>query len=388
MQNNERTNRNKEKKRIKDKKVKTVIWIVLGVVLAILLVMKVCEIDFNYIKNHISSIGNVAMTNEEIYPYSLDTSGESDVQIVNNKLAVLTDSSLSVVDPSNAKTINSFEHGYTNPYLLSASDYTLLFDRGGTRLRLDTSSRNIYEKNVERNIITAAVAKNGSVAYSTFSDDADCILVIMSKNEKSKLELPIKDGYITSIALNSSASKCTYVTVNTQDAVLVSTVHILNVSSGDDVSSMSFNGSNILNVNYSNQGNVYIVGDDFLSVVSNQKEVTQVFEKGSIKTNLYCYNSDNELVLNYKDYSNSTDSKLAFVRPNGKIKTSVELDVAPKYISASSNEVTVLYTDCFKIYSLTKGEVKRQTEVDNSVNSVHTLGSKNYVQYGQYVDVK
>lgn len=388
MQNNERINRNKEKKRLKDKKVKTAIWIVLGLILTGLLVMKICEVDYNDVKNRILSLSSVEEIREEVYPYSLDMAGESDVRIVNNKIAVLTDTSLSVIDSSNAKKLNIFDHGYTNPYLESAGNYILVFDRGGTRFRLDTPNKSIFEKSIDRNIITATVAKNGTIAYSSFCDNADSKLVILTKNERIKLELPVKHGYVTDIALNSSGTKCTYVTVESKDAVLVSTVHTLNVSTQKEISDISYNDTNILDISYSNQGNVYIVGEDFISLISNQKEYHTVFEEGTIKTNMFCYNTDNELVLNYSEYTNSTESELSFIRSNGKVKTTIKLDSMPKFISSSSNEVTVLFTDGFSIYSLTKGEIKDRVETDNSINSVHTLGSKNYVQYGQFIDVK
>lgn len=388
MQNNERINRNKEKKRIKDNKIKTIVWVILGLILAALLIMKICEIDFNDVKNRFTSASSITASNEEIYPYSLDSSGNCDVAILNNKLAVLTDTSLSVINPTDAKSLNKFDHGYTDPYFEVSGNYTLLFDRGGTRFRVDTVNKNLFEKMVDRNIITATISKNGTVAYSSFCDNADCKLVVMTKNENVKLELPVKHGYITAIALNSSGTKCTYVTVESKDAVLISTVHTMNISSPDDASEVSFNNSNILSVKYSNQGDVYIVGDDFLSTISNRKKYNTVFEKGTISTNMFCYNADNELIINYREYTNSTDSKLAFVRSNGKVKTTIELDTTPKFISASSNELTALFANEIDVYSLTKGEVKEKIEADNSVNSVYTLGSKHYLQYGQYIDVK
>ena len=387
MPTNERANKLREKKRQKDKKTKIIIWSVLGVIVLTLAVMKICEIDFADVKNKISANTAVSSVSEDVYPYSLNISGNTDVAVVNDKLAVLSDSSLTVFNPTNAKKTYSFEHGYTNPVMLSSGNYICIYDRGSTRLRLDTTSKQLYEKTVDRNIICASLASNGTVAYASFSDDADCELTVITKTERKKMTLPIKGGYITRIAVNSSGTKCTYVTVSSTDAVITSTVHTINVGNSEDTATAEFQSSNILDVTYSDSNDAYIIGDDFLSIVSSQKKFVNVFEKGTISTVNYCYTAKNELIVNYRDYSNSSESNLAYIKSNGTVKCKTTLGNTVKYLSSSGNNVTVLFPDGVSTYSLSKFENKKTYKCDSSINSVHSLGSKIYIQYGQYIDV-
>lgn len=387
MPTNERANKLREKKRQKDKKTKIIIWSVLGVIVLTIAIMKICEIDFADVKNKISANTAVSSVSEDVYPYSLNISGNTDVAVVNDKLAVLSDSSLTVFNPTSAKKTYSFEHGYTNPVMLSSGNYICTYDRGSTRLRLDTISKQLYEKTVDRNIICASLASNGTVAYASFSDDADCELTVITKTERKKMTLPIKGGYITRIAINSSGTKCTYVTVSSTDAVITSTVHTINVGDSDDTATAEFQSSNILDVTYSDSNDAYIIGDDFLSIVSSQKKFVNVFEKGTISTVNYCYTAKNELIVNYRDYSNSSESNLAYIKSNGTVKCKTTLANTVKYLSSSGNNVTVLFPDGVSTYSLSKFESKKTYKCDSSINSVHSLGSKIYIQYGQYIDV-
>lgn len=387
MPTNERANKLREKKRQKDKKTKIIIWSVLGVIVLTIAVMKICEIDFADVKNKISANTAVSSVSEDVYPYSLNISGNTDVAVVNDKLAVLSDSSLTVFNPTNAKKTYSFEHGYTNPVMLSSGNYICIYDRGSTRLRLDTTSKQLYEKTVDRNIICASLASNGTVAYASFSDDADCELTVITKTERKKMTLPIKGGYITRIAVNSSGTKCTYVTVSSTDAVITSTVHTINVGDSEDTATAEFQSSNILDVTYSDSNDAYIIGDDFLSIVSSQKKFVNVFEKGTVSTVNYCYTAKNELIVNYRDYSNSSESNLAYIKSNGSVKCKTTLANTVKYLSSSGNNVTVLFPDGVSTYSLSKFESKKTYKCDSSINSVHSLGSKIYIQYGQYIDV-
>ena len=51
MAGNQREMRKKELKAKKDRKNKTIIWIIIAIVVAVLIVMKVCEININTVKD-------------------------------------------------------------------------------------------------------------------------------------------------------------------------------------------------------------------------------------------------------------------------------------------------------------------------------------------------
>ena len=92
-------------------------------------------------------------------------------------------------------------------------------------------------------------------------------------------------------------------------------------------------------------------------------------------------------MLNYSEYSNSQSTVISYVKSNGKVKTSINTDSEPKYLSTYENKIAVLYPNSFSVYSLTNGELKQTLACDSYINSVHCVSSKSYVQYGQNVDV-
>ena len=73
---------------------------------------------------------------------------------------------------------------------------------------------------------------------------------------------------------------------------------------------------NVLELKY-NSDNLYVVADDYIGIVSNQKKLKTVFECGKINTVCYTFTPNDELVLAYNDYSNSTENKLVRVRASG-----------------------------------------------------------------------
>lgn len=387
MPSNERENQRIENKKQKEKKAKRIIWIALFVVLAVLLALKVCEIDFADIKNRINSLSVTSAVSDNNYPVTVNVTNGESIKLVNGKLYALNESSVVSVDPASASQSYTFDHGYASPVFKSNGNYTCLFDRGGTRLRLDTTSEELYEKSFDKSIITADVANNGTIACALFSDEAKSRIIVLNKNENKKLDYNVKDGYVTYVSLNQNASLLAYTSVNSKNAFLTTTVHILNIGSGEDEFTLEYDKTNIIDLHFNDSGNLYVLGDNFLSVIKSQKKEEVVFKKGSISTINYCYTSSNELVINYSGYNKSSKSKVAYIKSNGKVKSSFSIKGEAKSISSSSNEITVLLPQKICIYSLTKGEKKESISCDSSVNSAVKASSRVYVQYGQYIDI-
>lgn len=392
MATNERENARKEKQRNKDRRAKRIAWSVIIVVFVALLVMKICEIDFDAIKNRYTDKDGkftVSMTtDEDAYPYQLDSSNNVYIHSVNDKLSVLTNSSLNVLNPTNAKALYSFDHGYANPMVCYAQNYICLFDQGGTRLRLDTNNDNLYESTMQKPILTADVAPNGNVIYAIQSDNAKSELVVNTRSLKNLLDIDINDGYVVSVAIDQSGKKCAYATVNSENAVLKTTVHTLNIDSNnnEDIATFVFEGTNILDMKYKSS-NLYVIGDNAVSVISSQKSQKQVFKSGTISVINYAYTASDELIVDYTEYDGANENIVAYVRSNGKVKTSIKLDKRIKDVSASSKEIMVLYSDKIETYSITKGVLKSSFACDDSYKSTHPISSKTFVQRGQMLDV-
>lgn len=382
MPSNERINKRKEKKRQRDKKIKTVVYGIIIAVAAALLIMKACEFNVDSFKQHFAS----ATTVSEAYPIKMDIQQEGKMDVVNDKLAVLTDNSLSVITPSSAKLQYTFDHGYANPFVKYAGNYICMYDQSGTRLRLDTTQKPCYERVLDKSIITAAVSKNGTVAYATLGDKAKSHLVVMNSSEIVKLDINVKSGYITSIALSENGKKCAYTTVNSVNSFLQTTVHIINVDAKKDTKTFDLTGVNVFDMHYTNTNDFYIIGDNMLAMVKNQKNLVQIIKQGGCYVSKYAYTTNNELVVEYSEYENATTSKLAYINSKGKIKNSFDINGTIKYLSTNQNEITALFSDKIVVYSLNRDKIKNTSTCENGISSVHSLASKNYVLKGHSVD--
>jgi dipeptidyl aminopeptidase/acylaminoacyl peptidase len=352
--------------------------------------MRIFEIDFKEVKNRfIDENGRLTFsmtTNEDAYPFDLSSSVGVQVQPVGDKLSIINDTSLTVINPSDAKVIYSFNHGYANPVISYAGNYFCIIDQGATRLRLDRANKSVFETKTDKPIICADVAKNGNVVYITRTDGSKSEINVVNSALKKLMKVSVNSGYIVSVAIDSSGKKIAFASVDSKSASFVTTVYTINLGDKEVRRSFDFKDSTLMDLRYSNPSELYYVATNGVFVIRNQKKVHETFKTGEVNTVCFNYTTDNELVYVYSNYSSANENKLVYVNSSGKVKTEIDLKQRPKYISAT-NDICVLYHDKVVIYSMTKGEVKESFKCDDSVSSADKISTKIFINRNKLIDV-
>lgn len=391
MPSHERENARKERQRKNDLKTKRAVWIILAVIIIILIVLKVCEVDFASIKDRFTDENgkfSISMgASDEAYPFELDSSENVRISSNNDKLNILTDQSMTVLNPGDAEVIYSFSHGYANPIARYSKPYYCIVDQGATRFRLDTNTENIYEEKTDLPILCADVAGNGTVAYATKGKDVKSTLYVINNKLDKKMTLDINDGYIVFVAIDASGKKIAYATINSKDAKSVVTVHTMSVGDEEPKATFDFVDTDILDLRYSNSSDLYFVGNDMVAVITSQKNLKEVFKKGSVYTVDFTYTSNDELVYAGSEFSQSEQCTVSCISSSGKVKTSINLNQNIKDISSYSNEISVLFDDRIEVYSRTKGNLKATHKCDSSVKSIHKMSNKIFVYRQKLISV-
>ncbi len=390
MPSQKRENERKEKQLKSEQKTKTVIWVVLALVVFALIIMRICEVDFKSVKNRFfDENGRLTFsmtTNEDAYPYTLSSSGGIKVEPIGDKLSILNDSTLSVINPSDAKVLYTFTHGYANPVIRYAGNYFCIIDQGGMRLRLDRANKNVFETKTDSPIVCADVAKNGNIVYVTKSVNGKSSINVINSTLKKLMTFDVSEGYVVYCAIDSSGKKLAYASVDSKNATLVTTVNTMNIGDEEPRGSFEFKNSTLLDLHYSTSSELYYVSSGGVSVIKNQKKVYETFKEGSVNTVCFNYTNDNELVYVYSKYTSSNENELVYINSAGRVKTEINLKQKPKYISAT-NDICVLFPDKIVTYSMTKGEVKQSYKCDDSVTSVNKISTKIFISRHKLIDV-
>lgn len=390
MAGNQRKIEREERREQRERKHKLIVWIVIAIVVLALIIMKICEVNVNSIKDRFTDAnGNFTLTEGVVtdnFPFSLDASQNVIVTDFNNMLGVLTPNSFTVLESKEASVNYAFEHGYSNPVLSTEGVYSLVYDQGSNNYRLDTTSQAVYEEETAKSILCADVAKNGTVALATTSKEKLCDVTLISKALKEEWSFSISNGYIVDIALNDSGKELAVAVVNSENAELVTTVYTYIAGGSDEGEAVQLPSGTLAKIRYSG-ANIWTVGDTYLGVIK-KGEYVPVFEQGSINANCYSFTSSGDLLIAYGGYSNSTDCTLSYVKSNGKVKTDISLAANIKDVSVTAGLVYVLTTDEIISYNYKNGEEKNRYDNNDSVKSICALGSSVYTHKQSVIDKK
>ncbi len=390
MASNQRENERKARKIAKIKRNQKIIWIILIVLIVVIAIMKISEVDFVSLKDKFTDEnGKISvsglLSDDEKFPFTLDSSKDVIFTSVGNQLAVLNDVSYNVIGSSNAKLQYKDSHGYANPIMKTDGDYAVIYDQGSHRYRLDSATKNIYQDKINNVILCADTSASGVVVLATTSDNTKSEIVVYNKSLKEKMRYNVSYGYVTAVAIDDSANRIAFAVVNSENAKLNTIVYTMSLSDEEPRASFTYESSTILDLHFSSS-NLYVVGSDFVSVISSLKKEQKVFEQGTVNTVSYCYNQSDELIIAFSEYTGSNTDKVAYVTPSAKVKCQFDTVKKVKDVSASKSKISVLTSDYIITYNSSKGEEVNKIEVDDSYTSIMQLSSNVFAKHQSLIE--
>lgn len=381
MASEQREKERLERKEKKNKKRRIIAWAVIGVIVAVLLVMRIAEIDFSSVGNTDS---NTASGQSSGYPYSLSSGSDLYFGAVGSDIAVLEDTAYTVLNSSNGNVIFTADHGYSNPVIVTAGSYSLLYDQGGVSYRLDSDSKNIYQEKASQTVLCADVSDSGAVAIAQTGADSLSTVSVYGKSLNQKFSYDV-NGYVTNVAVDSRGSRVAFAVVSSENARLKTVVYTMNVDDTEPRAQFEFIGSSVFTLRFSST-DLFVVGSDFVSVISSLKDINTVFEQGAVNTVSYSFSSNGSLVYAYTAYSGSADNIISVVKPSGRVAQVASVSSAVKDITGTSSRVSVLTADSVITYKISNSEVLCTYPVDDSYSSIVQVSSDVYARHQASVE--
>ena len=390
MADNQREMERREKRARKDRRHKRVIWILIAVVVLVLIIMKVCEININSVKDHFTDAeGKFTLTDgvtQDNFPYNIDSSQNVSLVNINNQLGILTPSSFTVLNSKDAVSEYVFEHGYSNPVLETAGIYSLVYDQGAKAYRLDTAGGAVYEEDTPNSILCADVSKNGTVAIASTSKEKLCDITVYSKSLKKELEISTSARYIIDIELSDNGKNVAAAVVSGENGNLKTSVYVYSLSQGaDDVKPVVLPQGSVLDISYYGS-NILVIGDSYAGIIKKGEKYEDIYAKDKISTRCITYTPSGDLVLVYNSYNNSTDNVISYIKQNGKIKNEIKVSGNIKCVSAGSSLVSVLTNSEIITFNISSGEEKGRASTDDSAKSICSLGSEVFIHKQSLID--
>ncbi len=384
---NKRENERRKRKEEKNKKRNKTLWILIIIAVAVIVVMKVSEVNFSGLLGGIKNQTDISeKVSDEAFPYKLDSGDKTILSVMGSKLSILNDLSYSVINSSSAQELIKDNHSYANPVIRVSGGYSVIIDQGSNVYRLDSSSENIYENSVDGKILCADVSDTGVIALATVSGIQKSTVTAYSKSLNQKMSYEVSGGYITSLAIDDRGRNVAFTVLSSDNAKIKSTIYTMSVNDPQPRAEFTYTNSSVLDLHFVSN-NVYVVGTDFVSVISSLTKEVKVYEQGSINTVSYCFNPADNLVIAFNDYTGAASSKIAYIQQNGKIKTQLDVNAEVKDITASGTEMTILTSSEVISYKISTGKEKSRAAVDDSYTDIQQVSSKVFGKHLSYLEL-
>lgn len=315
--------------------------------------------------------------------FPLYVPGSSDYQLgsADGKLVVLTDSYLNFYQ-TGGDLISARQHTYGNAMLQYAGDYALIYENGGTRFRLDTPSKGIFEKNVTDPIIFGRVSDQGKVILVTGSGTCACrMLVYNAKGQQLYDRSCVED--LSDVCFRKDGKGCYAVSVYMQEGSLKSVVHSYSFTEKDDLWSSQPLDMLAVSVYNTSEGNPFVLGDSQCVFLNSEGAVSSSYVYPDSLVGCVFRDKTAALLL-----SNQEKRSNAVVILDGNAASPVarSYDREIKDIGFFSDG-TVLVQFRSRLERLSEtGRVMNEKEISDSYEGFRSIGSYLFLHGYQHID--
>ena len=382
--NNKKFKPEKNKKEITEKTVNKLK--VATVVLVVLLLTAIAAAQFggvtfstisDYVLTAIARIGA-----GDGYPYQVTGDIIFDAAITKSDLVLLYDDSIKVLN-STAKELSNLAHNYDHPKLKSNSGRILLYEQGGKKIRVQSKTRVLYEKEMESIIYTASIGKDGSVAVATRAANAETMLTVFDSNQKKVFVWECANEYIVSCDISDNGKFFVVSVIGVENGAEYSKVHIFNKKSATTTATFEYDSA-ITSVQFLSNETIMVMGKSVCEII-NEGQVAQKIDV-SVHTPSKLFISDNNTaIIVLSKYSSTTQKIIKVYNKAGEELFSTEIEGLVKSVSTDGKYIAVLTDSCVQIYN-NKGEMTGYAAVNADANKVLVSSRNTYVYSTDRVD--
>ncbi len=312
----------------------------------------------------------------EGYPYSMDGIEISDAGMTNSDLVLVYDDTVKVLD-STAKEISSLAHKYDHPVMSNNSGRILLYDEGGTKFRVQSKTRILYEKDMGYMILTAAIGKDGSAAVATRTEGAESMLTVYDKQHEEVFVWKCAKEHIISCDVSDNGKLYAVSVMGVQNGSVYSKVLIFDKKEDKPKVTFEYIDSAVSSVQFLSNETLMILGDNVCEFVQDFKIAQRIDVTVNTPSRLHISDNNTAVVVLSK-YSSTTQKIIKVYNKTGTELFTKEIDGLVKSVSTDGKYVAVLTDSRVEIYNM-KGELTGSALVTSDSEKVIVSSRNTYV---------
>ncbi|MCI2047914.1 MAG: DUF5711 family protein [Faecalibacterium sp.] len=166
--------------------------------------------------------------------------------------------------------LRSLQPGYARPAIAAGTTRFILYNRGGTELRIESRTKTVFTKNYDNSILLSAMAANGTFAVVTEDTRYLAKLQICTSSMEELLAWNMTDteGTPLRMAFSPDGKKLAAATLLAVDGQASSNLYLLDTRKDTETLLATATASVPLDIAWLSDGNLLVIYDDHAAVYS------------------------------------------------------------------------------------------------------------------------
>ncbi len=313
----------------------------------------------------------------EGYPYK--TTGEPPQLIFskNGKAFVFSRDKTLLLSQS-AKKISEIPIEYGNPAIKFDNGKAIVYDRDSGKLRIQSTSEIIAEKDMGGIILAAGLGKRGNFAVATQGKGSAVELKVYNKRQCECFKWEFTGEKVTDIDLSDDGKYAAVSTMVSKNAQVNSKVYVFKFDSKKYIACFDFENCAVVNVSYDSAHNIEIISNTGRSYISDNSTLGETEKFGSDILFKLSKPDRKYSAVALKKYGGDNYGTVKIFK-GGKLKSSIDVDREIKDVVCTEKYTFVLTSDSVMIFKNRNGVLKKEIDADISASEITVSGGKVYI---------
>nr|WP_326185049.1 DUF5711 family protein [uncultured Oscillibacter sp.] len=286
---------------------------------------------------------------EAVYDY--DASSNNRFAVLGEKLAVLSETSLRVLDPDGGE-VWSVNVSMAAPALSRGGGRAVAYDVGGLALYVVDESGQVMHLTADEDepFIAATLNQEGWLAVTAEKRGYKGCVSVYDRDMELVFTFNSSRRFVTDAYVTDDCATLAAVTLGQENSVFVSNVVLYDVTQTEPVANYDVTDGLVAAIGQQG-GKVATVSDTCLTFAGANGEVTASYAYGGAYLRDYDLSGDGFAVLLLNRYQSGSVGRLVTVDPEGTELGSLDVNEEVLSVSAAGRYLAVLYTNRLVVYN-------------------------------------
>ncbi len=250
----------------------------------------------------------------------------------------------------------------SNPAIYAENGMAVVYDLGGTSLRILSKSDITRSMETENPIVSATVNQNGYLALTTQEDGYRGSVTVYDETGAAVYKWYSGEGYVLLAAVSPDNTKMSALTLTDAGSRIMS-FHL--DSEAEDVF-YELSGKTLMDIRYTSDGNLLVLAEDALLVLDEDgnERYRTAFSDQYLKN--YSMDSAEFTAVVLNDYQVGYQGEILTVDEAGNMLGTLTFNRDVRSISAAGDYLAVLYSDGLTVYKDDLSEYAVYDDLDSA----------------------